>query len=279
MKTSTKNALIKGVFSIVTGVIGLFAGYNINSNIENSKIVTMLSQSGIITINNNSSNTEIVSKLIDTILADKEELKSLSIKITDMDNLNKDLDKEINNKIDKIEELENKNTLLENEKISLREENEQLKNTILEYQKYQDDKDNISLNKDDDEFVSLLSVCEPYYKTPHVYIIDSYVKMCGNTYSNGLNMACDGYYALFNLEGKYNKMKFDAGHIDGTVMSYGEVHIYVDDLKSNPVIIPIDPEGIVEGYEIELNGATQLKIATVANKQSIGVGIVNIEVK
>lgn len=278
MKTSTKNALVKGVFSIAIGIIGLFAGYNINSNIENNKIVTMLSQSGVITINNNSSNAEIVSKLIDTILADKEELKSLSVKIADIDNLNKDLDKEINDKIDKIEELENKNTLLENENVLLSEKNEQLKNTIIEYQKNQDNNDNISLDKNDNEFVSLLSVYEPYYKTPHVYIIDSYVKMCGNTYSNGLNMACDGYYALFNLEGKYNKMNFDARHIDGTVMSYGEIHIYVDDLKSNPVIIPIDPEGDVESYEIDLNGASLLKIATEAKPTSIGVGIVNIEV-
>lgn len=63
-------------------------------------------------------------------------------------------------------------------------------------------------------------------------------------------------------------------------MEYGEVHIYVDKLDSNPVkIIPVDPEGMVETYEIELNGAKQLKIATVADRQSIGVGIVNIEVK
>ncbi len=103
--------------------------------------------------------------------------------------------------------------------------------------------------------------------------------MCGKTYSNGLNMACDGYYALFNLNGKYDSMKFEVGHIDGTVMSYGEIHIYVDDLKSDPIVISVEPEGLIESYEIDLNGAYQLKIATVANTMSIGVGIVNIEVK
>lgn len=201
----------------------------------------------------------------------KDEVDKLSNNIDDMNIQINNLNDAISTQVIKISELED-------EKKRLEKENEQCKNTILDLQSRNNTE--MNNNKDDDQYISFLSECEPYYKTPHVYIIDSYIKMCGNTYSNGLNMACDGYYALFNLEGKYNKLRFEVGHIDGTVMSYGEVHIYVDDLKSNPVkVIPIDPEGLVESYEIELNGANQLKIATVSKSTSVGVGIVNMEVQ
>lgn len=51
--------------------------------------------------------------------------------------------------------------------------------------------------------------------TDYVHIIENNIKMCGVSYSNGLKMACDGHYALFNLDGNYEKMRFQVGHVFG----------------------------------------------------------------
>lgn len=60
MKTSTKNALITGLFSVISAIVGLGAGMNI----QNSKIESAIVQSGMITVNQNGTSTEIVLQLL-----------------------------------------------------------------------------------------------------------------------------------------------------------------------------------------------------------------------
>ena len=268
MKTSTKNAIIKGIIALVCSIVSIFGTK------EYIKSKQEQTQNQSIVVNINGQEVSYVAQDVENLSDKSSELKIENDKLKTS---NTSLESQIVN-------LSNENSKLLEQINELKSKNKDLMSTILEYQKNPNNVSNdlsLDINYDDSsEYRSFLSECTPYYKTNYVSIIDNNVKMCGVAYSNGMEFACDGYYALFNLDGKYNKIKFDVGHIDGTVMAYGEIHIYVDKLDSNPVkIIPIDPEGMVESYEIELNGAKQLKIATVADRQSIGVGIVNIEVK
>lgn len=269
MKTSTKNKIITGVVTLICSTISAFC----------AKYISGQQQAQSIIVNVNGQDVSYVAQDVENLNDKSSELKkeNETLKTT-----NNDLNTSISLLQDQIANLSDENEKLLDEMEGLKSENEHLTSTIIEYQTLIDNtSDELlpSVNNEDD-YRSFLSECTPYFTTNYVSIIDNNIKMCGVTYSNGMEFACDGYYALFNLDGKYDKIKFEVGHVDGTVMAYGEIHIYVDKLDSNPVkIIPVDPEGMVESYEIELNGAKQMKIATVADKGSIGVGIVNIEVK
>lgn len=273
MKTSTKNTIIKGSFAALGAIIGIIGtkGY-MNTQQQNQLQNQEQTQKQSIIVNIDGKEVSYQSKDVESL---NDTISKLEKENDKLKTNNKSLEDQNTN-------LSNENSRLLESKNELENKNETLTSAILEYQNNSNNASNdlSQIINEDSEYRSFLSECLPYSKTDYVTIIENNIKMCGVSYSNGLKFYCDGHYALFNLAGKYNKIKFDIGHIDDTVMEYGEVHIYVDKLDSNPVkIIPVDPEGMVETYEIELNGAKQLKIATVADRQSIGVGIVNIEVK
>ena len=262
MKTSTKNAMITGIIAIICSAISSWGTKEyFTPHQEQAQ-----NQNVVVNVNDQEPkyNAEDIKHLND-------ENSELIVENTQLKLDNESLESQITT-------LSAEKNKLFDDINTLKMENEDLRSKISEYQN-ESSSSQIS-NDNNDDYRSFLSECTPYYKTNYVYIIENSIKMCGVTYSNGLKFACDGYYALFNLDGKYNKMRFDIGHIDNSAMFYGEVHIYVDKLDSNPAkIIPIDPQGIVQSYEVELNGAQQLKIATVADKKDIMIGIVNIEVK
>ena len=113
---------------------------------------------------------------------------------------------------------------------------------------------------------------EPYLTTSSIRYEDG-VKMGGKAYDHC--MCFDGYfcYANYNLEGKYNTLSFDAGHIDGEGgYPTNEVKIYVDD--NDPIIKRINNEDFPVHVEIKLNGAQHLKIQN-ANS---GYAIANVYV-
>ncbi len=101
----------------------------------------------------------------------------------------------------------------------------------------------------------LVNVCPPYEKSR--YDTPSSFTMSGQTYTNGFTMK-DNSYALFNLNGKYQSLEFDLGHIDGTSMSDETVTIYLDGTVSK--VIEVKAEELPKHYTIPLNGALQMKI-------------------
>lgn len=107
----------------------------------------------------------------------------------------------------------------------------------------------------------LNTVCPPYqsdnYSTPAT------IDMAGKKYSNVVFLNNDwSYYrsgwALYNLNGQYDTLRFTVGHVDGYGMTDSTLNIYLDgevafsmDLKANDL-----PESI----EVPLNRALQMKI-------------------
>lgn len=107
----------------------------------------------------------------------------------------------------------------------------------------------------------LLSVCPPYQidglETPTT------VSMAGEKYANCLTWYETAYgyptgYALFNLNGKYEKMTFTVGHIDGEDMEKAQYNIYLD--GELVFSLELDPEMLPREYTVPLNGALQMKI-------------------
>ena len=103
----------------------------------------------------------------------------------------------------------------------------------------------------------LLNVCPPY-QTEGYYAEKSY-SIAGASYVNGFNLNDNGGgIAYFNLEGKYNTLTFDVGHIDGKQLETGYYYFYAD--GELIYTLTLDPSMLLEHVEIPLNGATQMVI-------------------
>lgn len=109
----------------------------------------------------------------------------------------------------------------------------------------------------------LLTVCPPYQKENCDF--PATVTMSGRKYANCMIIGTGGIYryyagyAYFNLDGRYDTLTFTMGHIDSRNMEKGETYdIYLDGELAYS--IDLDPEALPEEYEIDLNGALQMKI-------------------
>ena len=101
-------------------------------------------------------------------------------------------------------------------------------------------------------------VCPPYESSG--YEERASITMAGTQYTNGfvLDAGYNEAYAIYNLNGKYNTLEFDMGHIDGSQMSNVTFEIYLD---GQPVkTIDATAEGLPVHYTIQLDGAKQMKI-------------------
>lgn len=101
----------------------------------------------------------------------------------------------------------------------------------------------------------LLKVCPPYQEK--ALEAPATFSMCGTKYANGFTLGSGGY-ALFNLNGKYDVLSFDIGHIDGRSLHEGTLNIYLDGELAFSV--DLDGEMMPEHYKVPLNGALQMKI-------------------
>ena len=108
----------------------------------------------------------------------------------------------------------------------------------------------------------LLKVCQPY-EVSDFYTQATYT-MAGEKYANGFVLGRLGpkyAWAMFNLNGQYDKLSFDVGHIDGEAMEKTQYNIYLDDELAFSV--DLSPEDMPQHYEVQLNGALKMKIETV----------------
>lgn len=101
----------------------------------------------------------------------------------------------------------------------------------------------------------MIDLCPPYesfcYETPSSF------KMSGKTYTHGFTLNWMGY-GLFNLNGNYETLSCDIGHVDGTSMNDAQVEIYLDGDLSQ--IIEVGAEDLVTHIDIPLHHALQMKI-------------------
>lgn len=103
----------------------------------------------------------------------------------------------------------------------------------------------------------LLNVCPPY-QTEGYYTEKTY-SLAGDNYVNGFHLNDDyGGIAYFNLNGKYNTLTFDTGHIDGARLETGYYYFYLD--EELVYTLTLDPSMLVQHMEIPLKNASQLVI-------------------
>lgn len=103
----------------------------------------------------------------------------------------------------------------------------------------------------------LVDVCPPY---ENGYIMDS-VEMSGKTYIKALKVY-DNRPALINLDGKYNMLEFDYGHMDGYGQNkQGGLNIYVDGILVKTIVIKKDE--LPKHYSVPLNYGLQLKLESI----------------
>ena len=105
-------------------------------------------------------------------------------------------------------------------------------------------------------------VCQPYQKSDDMslYTGSKTFQMGGKEYGNGIAAASwsSEQYALFNLNGAYNSLTLDLGHVDGSNMGEAKVDFYVDDVRV--ASYTVDPEDLPSTVTIPLNYGLKLKI-------------------
>ncbi len=103
----------------------------------------------------------------------------------------------------------------------------------------------------------LLTVCPPYqskyYKTP------STITMAGEKYANCIGWSDSSGYAIFDLNGQYDTLEFDVGHVDGKNMLSGTVNVYLDGELAFSA--DMGPEELPKHFAVPLHNALQMKIA------------------
>ncbi len=132
--------------------------------------------------------------------------------------------------------------------------------------------------------VYFLNVCPPYQKNDDTVLHngESSFKMGGKTYRNGITMEVwePGSWFLSNLNGNYNELKFNLGHVDETGMTNVELAIYLDGdyYKTYTVISSNLPTNIT----IPVSGINQIKVVANMTDDYAGyptIGLGNMTIK
>lgn len=113
MKTSTKNVLITGIFSIIAAGIGTLS-FSMGKTTQNDKIETTINQSGVITINQNEDSSEVIERLLNEYVQLQNDYNSISVKYTDLENDYNIIENEKNTLVERIKVLESENNSLSN---------------------------------------------------------------------------------------------------------------------------------------------------------------------
>ena len=104
----------------------------------------------------------------------------------------------------------------------------------------------------------LVNVCPPYQEDSY----ESYptVTMTGKKYANAFRLGSysSGGWALYNLNGQYQTLSFDMGHLDGDPMYDVTLNIYLDNVLAFSV--DMSAEDMPEHYTVPLRGALQMKM-------------------
>ena len=130
----------------------------------------------------------------------------------------------------------------------------------------------VYLGDDLGKSVYLMDVCPPYEEFNCSHKNTSF-SMAGESYNHGFSLFTAGYVYV-NLNGNYNTLEFDLGHIDGAYMDEAIFEIYLDGRLVRT--ITAEPDSMVQHYTIDLNKSLQLKIMEVGGSYGIRYGLANI---
>ena len=80
----------------------------------------------------------------------------------------------------------------------------------------------------------------------------------GNKYSDAFQLSGHSAFALFNLEGKLDNVKFDIGRKDKSEIADAKIKVYLDDVGSG--VYEIDAETPLTELAFKVSGASTMKI-------------------
>lgn len=254
MKTSTKNVIFAGIFSLITTGIGVVASNKGTAAYYQQKINASVSSQTDITINNDDTWSDTISKLMGEYTTTKNTVISLTAENMSLKTDNEKLLSEIDG--------------LEAANLNLQKKIDNLKNvkSISTVNQATVDERN--------EYKDFMMLCKPYQHKN--FRIDESLSINGKQYSGfSMNKLYSESYAYFNLEGKYTKLSFDMGVTDNSdPNTVGKLIITLD---SN-VLTTCEANGdeLIKHFEIELNNANQLKLEF--TNTNMTYGLVNLKV-
>ena len=201
MTDNIKSAIISAVITATGTIIAAYVGNIYIKGNYGKKAVEILSNN-FENVDNNMKYSEIVDQISNEMTELEEENYSLNDKLN-----------EITSEKEKLKtELDRKNKAISNETTT---NEEKIDNPVVEQ------------TKTTGNFIEL---CKPYEILDKVNYVEcksgKSFEMAGEKRTNGFTNLCYNTYVLFNLNGKYNELNFDIGHVDGEQM----IDVIIDDV-------------------------------------------------
>lgn len=198
MKTSTKNTIITGIFTVIASIIGIIS-FSIGGNVQNNKIESTIKQSGVIDVDQEESLAEIINKLTDEYIEINNQVNLLNQKnselIIENNNLKSDNELLLSNINSTQSELDD--ILKENEKLKLQiSESKKSSNTYGETESLSEETVNQNtLN-------NIYKIDSSNYE-----LIKGFSDSYGDIYSLAYKFdSSKNAYAMFNLDKKYSTL-------------------------------------------------------------------------
>ncbi|MDD2973358.1 MAG: hypothetical protein PHE02_14635 [Lachnospiraceae bacterium] len=249
MRKGTARLMISGTVAIVTAVIGLFSGIQINKSVNDSIVHSIVNESGAITVNAGEDMTTVVTTLLDryeNVSNEKDKLTAENLKlVTEQENLKKEL--------------------------------ETYKNATKQEKSESGDAQTVKVEEPKTAKKNLKDLM--YKQTDFTYT--SGIKINNNAYT-GFEIHNRGAYALINLEKNYTNLAFDFGPMDEAcdTEQVGNIHIFLDGMESG--ICTVKGDDMIKHFEIDVTDVEQLKLELHCDKGSMwadGFGMVNVEIQ
>lgn len=122
----------------------------------------------------------------------------------------------------------------------------------------------------------LLDICQPYEESQFEDSMNKSFTVHGKNYSKGFILYSAEGQVNFNLDGKYQTLKFDMGHIDDTWAGKITLTPYLDDKALDTIIM--DSEDLITPVIIPLKNALRLKLVWTSDFQA-AYGCANAEIE
>lgn len=258
MKTSTKNAIITGVFSVVAAIIGLFSG----SSIQNIAIESTITKSGVIITENSENSMDIIERLLEKYTSLQSDYNDVNIEYT---SLKSEYDALLTEKVEltnMISNLEAENTSLNN-KLAVQNAIENNETPDISPDKYLFDEEPymeeyVHLYMRNNNRDTIYSGSSFYYETGFRMVSN------GESYEKGMSITprSNNQAAIYyNLKGQYSILSgliaFEDKNSDRVDKNYN-IYFYCDDVYKEKVTItkgslPVD-------FNIDITNCQILKI-------------------
>lgn len=233
MKTSTKNVIIGGIFTITAAIIGTIS-FSFGKEKQDNKIETTINQSGVITINQSENSIDTVERLLDEYINLQADYNDVNIKYTELKNDYDNISSYYANANSLIASLEESNQNLQNQVSELESINKELsKNNNIKSNDIIEIPESVESSEEVINLTTLIDVGLSNYLDPlsETYSVDSY----GNSYKTGYNVVYswhrDGLsIAKYRLNGEYSQCM---GSMAYCMDSYKEGYIILNFYDEN----------------------------------------------